>query len=60
MKCPYRIKTITQTDNPYPNDITTSEEFEECYGTECPWYYAGISNIDGKEYELCEKVESDK
>ena len=53
MKCPYRIRTVTQTDNPYPNDITTREEFEECYGTECPWYY-------NNGYEFCEKVESEK
>ena len=31
MKCPYRPITIT-TDN------STTTEFAECYGKECPWY----------------------
>ena len=35
MKCPYR--TITDTQKCGNREITTTD-FEECYGTECPFY----------------------
>lgn len=41
MKCPYR--PITKTE-----DNTTTTEFAECYGKECPWYTYGVTTDDNK------------
>ena len=48
MKCPYRTCTIheMEDDDVYMDEgrtCTTHEEFEECYGSECPFhaYIAG-------------------
>lgn len=50
MICPYRkiVKTFTATDN----SRVTSEEFAECYYTQCPWYWK--SNGEG-----CSKVDTE-
>lgn len=40
MKCPYRkITTQTVKYKDYIPEPVTVEEFGECYGTECPFYY---------------------
>ena len=44
MKCPYRPITTT-TDN------STTIEFAECYGKECPWY-VDAQVIGSKHYEI--------
>lgn len=47
MKCPYRTSTTCEMDDDIYEDsgrvTQTHEEFEECYGAECPFhaYIAG-------------------
>ena len=41
MKCPYRPITTT-TDN------STTIEFAECYGRECPWYICAKTSDTNK------------
>ena len=48
MKCPYR--KITETKHQYNADITT-EEFCDCYKTECPFYNRGDKEICWKAVE---------
>ena len=57
MKCPYR-KCITNYKNSYSQNIT-SEDFEECYEKDCPFYYCGAEIITGKEYEGCDKCDAE-
>ena len=53
MKCPYRPITTT-TDN------STTTEFAECYGNECPWYLpARTINNDKIIHEDCQRCHTE-
>lgn len=59
MKCPFRTKTIKiNTDNEhgvyYKTEI--SEEFEECYLDECPYYIAAKNSDNATHLSTCQKV----
>lgn len=45
MKCPYRKRTITTKYEDYKDRAVseTEETFEECLGTECPFYMIVVS-----------------
>lgn len=53
MKCPYRTIAIT-TDN------STTTEFAECYGKDCPWYtYEKCKNEDSITFEDCQRCHTE-
>ena len=53
MKCPYR--PITKTE-----DNSTTIEFAECYGNECPWYLpARTINNDKMIHEDCQRCHTE-
>ena len=60
MKCPYRTSTTCEMDDDIYEDsgrvTQTHEEFEECYGTECP-FYIPAQTIHAKD--CCRKVEKE-
>lgn len=46
MKCPYRKITKHQQMGISSTDTLDVEEFAECYGNECPFYYERWQIID--------------
>lgn len=60
MKCPYRTFEVEQInedltdDDGYiiPNASVKHEFYEECYGTECPFY----DNATGLRSKTCKRV----
>lgn len=62
MKCPYRTRIIHQSEytecyKTYPaKDIT---EFNECYETECPFYYKTEYIPENEITEHCRRAESE-
>jgi hypothetical protein len=54
MKCPYR-KIITHKGENQFRDALDVESFQECYYSECPFYYF---NYDEREHE-CMKAQKE-
>ena len=56
MKCPYRTHRIEYPDNLNDRTIHSSEEFEDCYESECAyWVYAKPDDDAG----YCGKAKAD-
>lgn len=57
MKCPYRTHRLEYPDKSDDRAIHSSEEFEECYGTNCAYWVC--AKPDDAEAGYCGKAKAD-
>ena len=55
MKCPFRIKIDSY--KPSEDHIIVNKEFEDCYGTLCPFYVAAQSFDRLYTEEYCKRTD---